>query len=181
MDKIGTGVVETGREDQCLATWCHSPLPGDSPVDSAPLSIIWKPQVCRTNSKFFDFIIANLSYFLCCPSLWSKWVHPPVKEFSQRLQCAFFSDPPWYLMLPEWAPPGVRLVSSHSLFKTWRKWNLLVNSPLTVTWLLLSYISPLEQSSVQYYNLRFSWPYSLQTWSCWVVILCSFHLCSSRT
>lgn len=163
MNKIGTGVVETGRGDQRLAPWwlpitrwLASGLQG---ILTAPLSIIWKPQICRINSKFFDCVIANLSYFLCCQSPCSKWVHPPRKEFSQLLQCASFSDPPFYTMfpLPEWASSLCVLGDSHPLFKTWLRWTLFRYLPNTSAVLFGHpfYISLLEQSSVQYYTLRF--------------------------
>lgn len=85
MDKSRAYMVETGEGDPVpgllaplfIHRWLTSGL---QRVFTAPLSIIWKPQICRINSKFLNFKI-DLSYQKA-QALSSKWVHPPMREFS---------------------------------------------------------------------------------------------------
>ena len=193
MGKSRVGVVELGGETQTPAhlgplripRWPTSGLQRDL---TALLNRIWKPQICRINSKFLNFI--NKAPSTCQPFLpllpisllqTGSAIHEGI--LSVALVC-FFSQPhhgTWCFLCLSGPPSSVCLVSSNSLFASWLKWNLLRCFPHDVTSPLCQHITPLEQSSVQLYNLRFLYSCSLQTWSCWVVTLCSFHLFSSRT
>lgn len=157
---------------------------------TAPLSIIWKPQIYRMNSKFLSISSA------CQPSLPSSLPGAPLQTGSSihdgilsAASVCFFQPylGAWCFLCLNGPPPFVCPVGSNSLFKTWLQWNLSRYFPNTVTWLLvcaLIVLSPLvhnliRKSSVLYYNLRFLSPYSPQTWSFWVVTC--FRLYRSRT
>lgn len=123
---------------------------------TAPLSIIWKPQIYRMNSKFLSISSA------CQPSLpsslpgeRSKQVHPSVTEFSQLLPCASFNptsvhdvSSAWMGRLPlcaQWAPIhylklGLNGISPGTFPTQWHDFSF-------VLWLFchLSYITWLER------------------------------------